>query len=160
MNRRRGFDRLLIAISVIAQILVTLVLYIGIIRPLTDEEYRIDEEAVKKLEKLCEVYKDYYNLPDSEKVVVVENYKNTKKYSGVIEFDRLTNEEQTKFIHLLKESINYYSIPKSTKTKETSFDIFISMIIAVICVIPIWVIYGLVIFVIRGFVGSEKKAGK
>ncbi|GAH65698.1 unnamed protein product [marine sediment metagenome] len=142
MQKGKGFFRLVVAVSILVYFLVFFIVFINL-----ESEYYEPKKPTKLTPKYSEILTEYNNLSEEERKQAIAGV-GPKTRSLLIEYEELSDTERRELI-----------IEFQSREKPSPFGKFIwqSMFTGVVSIIPIWIIYGLTIYVVRGFMGKEKR---
>lgn len=151
MQKGKGFFRLVVAISILVYFLVFFIVFINL-----ESEYYEPKKPTKLTPMEIEwlpskpnysELNDFYNLAERERRKVLAAIGKERQY--LVDFYKLSETEKEEVLSMLTS--------KKVEPEPTGEHILSAMFAGVVAVIPIWIIYGLTIFVVKGFKGKEKR---
>ena len=179
MNKRRGFFRLIFCFSILIFVGASIVSFFYFTNTAKIIQSKIEKGAYLKMEEFYKMLMDFHNLPKDEKERVInpteaalilrkykislykndklKAYETPKYYSVISKFYELSEKEQKKVLDIINEGMKAWFFDIKPIEPKRNISIAIESIIwGLIFIAPIWLIYGLIVFVIQGFISQSK----
>ena len=161
MQKGKGFFRLVVAVSIL--VFITFFLAAIFTKPEPEKPAKLTPMEIDALVTIGKLglsssnyseLNDFYNLDEQErrKVLAIVG----KERQSLVDFYELPEIEKERVLYMLSADgiLKKYNV--SLEVEPIGEHILIAMFTGVVAVIPIWIVYGLTIYVVRGFKGQKK----